>query len=138
MKRERPATLTYGVALLVALAGMLFLLTNSSTAHPNLRSNEASPTPGALLSSPPSQVRLAFSVESGGLIPEQSFFWVVKDQSRSVVALGTVDLNAPDRDVMVATLPSLERGVYFVKWVAISHNDQGFSEGSFSFAVTGP
>jgi methionine-rich copper-binding protein CopC len=137
MTQQGRHKLTLGLASFTAVVGLTLLMASVSAAHPNLRAHESSPGPGALLSTSPSEIRLVFSVEPGGLIPEQSIFWVVKEQGRSVVAVGTVDLNAPDRDAMVAVLPSLERGIYSVKWVAISRSDQGFSEGSFSFAVTG-
>jgi len=122
--------------LLLAL-GLGLWLFFGATAHPSLRANEASPGPGDLLSSSPQQVKLVFNVELQGLVPWQSFFWVIQEKGLKVVALGQVDLNAPDRDVMIAKLPQLEPGVYQVKWVAVSKADQGFSEGSYSFAVTG-
>ncbi len=137
MQRRTQARLTQGLTLLLAVVGMLFLIASGSAAHPNLRANESSPSPGALLNSSPARVQLVFSVESQGLVPEQSFFWVIKESGLSVVALGQVDLSVADRNVMAVTLPHLDPGVYRVKWVAVSFSDQGFSEGSFSFAVAG-
>lgn len=82
------------------------------------------------------EVKLVFSVEPGGLIPDQSLFWVVRQGPDEVVAVGRVDLTVADRNVMRAELKErLVPGVYLVKWVAISLQDKGFAEGSYSFAV---
>ena len=134
MKRKKRVWMRL-LPLLVAAIGGLFLVTSWGLAHPSLRSNETNPAPGDVLSSSPAQIKLVFNVEQG-LVPEQSFFWVVKEKGLNVIALGQVDLLSADRNVMTVSLPTLDPGVYLVKWVAISHTDQGFSEGSFSFAVT--
>jgi methionine-rich copper-binding protein CopC len=132
---QRIARLT---ALALAVVAAFLLVTDSlGTAHPSLVANQASPGPGDLLSASPSQVKLIFNVEPQGLVPEQSFFWVFNVKGLTVVALGKVDLSAADRNVMVATLPQLSPGVYEVFWVAVSLADQGFSQGSYTFAVTG-
>lgn len=84
----------------------------------------------------PKEIKLVFSVEPGGLIPDQSLFWVVRQGPDEVVAVGKVDLSVADRNVMKAELKErLVPGVYLVKWVAISLQDKGFAEGSYSFAV---
>ena len=125
-------------ALALTVVAAILLVTGSfGIAHPSLVANEASPGPGDLLSTSPSQVKLVFNVEPQGLVPEQSFFWVFNEKGLTVVALGKVDLSTADRNVMVAALPQLSPGIYEVFWVAISLADQGFSQGRYSFAVTG-
>jgi methionine-rich copper-binding protein CopC len=122
-------------ALLVAVVAVgLFISGGITSAHPALIANQAIPTPGALLDTAPTQVKLTFSVESG-LVPEQSLFWVYSQSGLTVLASGSVDLTNADRNTMVANLPTLTHGVFVVKWVAISKSDTGFSEGSYSFAV---
>jgi methionine-rich copper-binding protein CopC len=107
-------------------------------AHPRLRSADSSPSPGQILSAAPTQVKLSFNVEESGLVADQSFAWVYKEEGEQVVALGKVDTNNKDRNTIVVALPAnLGTGIYVVKWVAISLTDKGFSEGSYSFAVTG-
>lgn len=138
MKTLRTKTMFKTVAILLAAVGLGVLIASLVMAHPRLKVvDPTSPKPGELLKAPPSEVRLAFLLGGNetGLDPNQSFFWVIKEDSLSVIALGKVDQSAPGRDIMVAKLPKLEAGVYLVKWVAISTPDSGFAEGSYSFAV---
>ncbi|MEM4414318.1 MAG: copper resistance protein CopC [Candidatus Caldarchaeum sp.] len=117
-----------GVALWVGLAAL---------AHPRLKVTDTNPKPGELLTASPAEARLTFLVggDETGLDVNLSFFWVVREDSSTVIALGRVDPSAPGRDVMIAKLPRLESGVYFIRWVAVSTPDKGFAEGSYSFAV---
>ncbi|MBI1729045.1 copper resistance protein CopC [Candidatus Acetothermia bacterium] len=129
------ATVTRLSAFLVAVVAVgLFISGGITAAHPALIANQAVPTPGALLDTAPTQVKLTFTVENG-LVAEQSFFWVYSQVGLTVLASGSVDLSNADRNTMIANLPALTHGVYVVKWVAISKSDTGFSEGSYSFAV---
>lgn len=124
--------------ILLAALGLGVLIASLVMAHPRLKVvDPTSPKPGELLNAPPSEVRLAFLLGGNetGLDPNQSFFWVVKEDSATVIALGKVDQSTPGRDVVVAKLPKLEPGVYLIKWVAVSTPDGGFAEGSYSFAV---
>lgn len=125
-------------AILTVLAVLALVITSSVAAHPQLKVvDPTSPKPGDVLSASPSEVRLAFLVGGSetGLDPNQSFFWVVKQGSSTVVALGKVDQASPGRDVMVAQLPHLDSGVYLVQWVAVTTPDSGFAQGSYSFAI---
>ena len=130
-----------GLAFLAAGVGLVLILAGLGAAHPVLRANETSPGPGQLLQSSPTEIRLVFQLapQEEGLVPDASSFWVVKEEGRTLVAVGKVDLDAPERNVLRAKLERpLEPGVYFVRWVAVSQGDQGFSEGRFSFAVARP
>lgn len=122
--------LALGCVVIAALAASLAM------GHARLRVADTVPSPGALLAESPKEIKLVFSVEPGGLVPEQSLFWVVRQGPDEVVAVGKVDLSVADRNVMKAELKErLVPGVYLVKWVAISLQDKGFAEGSYSFAV---
>lgn len=126
-------------ALLMMLSVGL-LLVNLGSAHPQLVASETSPNPGALLDVSPSEVRLAFSPTSteGGMVPSLSFFWVVRQTGAVVVASGSVDLDDPDRASMVVTLEeALKPGLYTIRWVGVSSEENGFSEGTFQFAIQG-
>jgi len=118
------------LTVLVALGAGLAL------GHPRLRAPDSVPAPGALLTESPKEIKLVFSVEPGGLSPEQSFFWLVKQGPDEVVAVGRVDLSVAERNVLKADVrEQLASGVYLVKWIAVSVQDKGFAEGSYSFAV---
>jgi methionine-rich copper-binding protein CopC len=122
---------TFVTVFAIAIAGLV-------QAHPRLRANESSPSPGQLLSVPPKEVKLSFSVEDAGLVVDQSFAWVYREEGEAVIALGRVDTNNAARNTIIATLPAnLAAGVYIVKWVAVSVSDKGFSEGRYGFAITG-
>ena len=117
--------------LAIAIAGLV-------QAHPRLRAAESSPSPGQILSAAPAQVKLSFNVEDQGLVVDQSFAWVYKEEGEQVVAMGKVDTNNAGRNTINVSLPAnLGTGIYIVKWVAISLADHGFAEGSYNFAVTG-
>jgi len=138
MTRDR---IVRGFALLAVGVGLLLVLAGFGTAHPALRANETVPGPGQLLRTSPTEIRLVFQLapQEGGLVPEASFLWVVREEGRTLVAVGRVDLDVPERNVLRARLErELEPGVYFVRWVAVSQGDQGFSEGRFGFAVARP
>nr|BAL53000.1 copper resistance protein CopC [uncultured Acetothermia bacterium]BAL60172.1 copper resistance protein CopC [Candidatus Acetothermum autotrophicum] len=126
------------VFLPLAIVGVALWVGLAAWGHPRLKVvAPTSPKPGELLTAPPAEARLAFLVggDETGLDPTLSFFWVVREESATVVALGRVDSTAPGRDMMVAKLPKLEPGVYVIRWVAVSTPDSGFAEGSYSFAV---
>jgi methionine-rich copper-binding protein CopC len=130
VRRALRIAVTVGVAVWVGLAGL---------AHPRLKVvAPTSPKPGELLTTAPAEARLVFLVggDETGLDANLSFFWVIKEESETVVALGRVDPTVPGRDVMVAKLPKLEPGVYSIRWVAVSTPDSGFAEGKYSFAIS--
>ncbi len=122
--------------VVISFTVLVALVAGLALGHPRLRAPDSFPTPGALLTESPKEIKLVFSVEPGGLNPEQSLFWLVKQGPDEVVAIGKVDLNVAERNVLKADLKEkLASGVYLVKWIAVSAQDQGFAEGSYSFAV---
>ena len=122
--------------VVISFTVLVALVAGLALGHPRLRAPDSVPTPGALLTESPKEIKLVFSVEPGGLSPEQSFFWLVKQGPDEVVAVGKVDLNVAERNVLKADLKEkLASGVYLVKWIAVSVQDKGFAEGNYSFAV---
>jgi methionine-rich copper-binding protein CopC len=139
MKRLSPCAFRRSLwAATLSVAAIAVAISWLGLAHPRLRAAESSPAPGQMLSAPPAQVKLVFSVEDQGLVADQSFAWVYREEGEQVVALGKVDVSSAARNAIVANLPAnLAPGIYVVKWVAVSAVDKGFGEGSYSFAVTG-
>jgi methionine-rich copper-binding protein CopC len=61
----------------------------------------------------------------------------VLDQAGTQVDLGDgrVDLDDPDRKLMVVSLPALPEGVYTVAWASLSAEDGDWADGTFAFGV---
>jgi methionine-rich copper-binding protein CopC len=61
----------------------------------------------------------------------------VMDDAGTQVDLGDghVDLDDPDRKVMLVSLPDLQQGVYTVHWTAQSAEDGHTAAGHFTFGV---
>ncbi len=98
-------------------------------AHPRLQ--ESNIPAGTVLSAgdTPTRLELAFNE---GIDTKRSTVFVYKNGPNSVVDLGDVQVK---EGKMTVGLKPLTAGVYIVRWVAISPDDAGFSEGTFSFAV---
>src|SRR5215212_11981895 len=61
----------------------------------------------------------------------------VVDQAGTQVDLGDgrVDLDDPDRKLMLDSLPELPPGVYTVAWASLSAEDGDWADGTFGFGV---
>lgn len=128
------------LAALLSVVGLAILFTNLGLAHPQLVNDTSNPNPAALLDVSPEEIRLAFTKESteGGMVADLSSFWLVRQTGAIVVVRGEVDLDDPDRASMVATLAEpLTPGIYTVFWVGVSAAENGFTQGSYQFAIQG-
>lgn len=97
---------------------------------------ESSPANGAILDDAPQQVSARFSEE---LVFEESWIRVLNSEGAPVDnGDGGVDLNNPDRDTLLATLPdSLPEGVYTVEWHVVLL-DGDATKGAFTFTIGHP
>ena len=120
-----------GVVLVLALALSLGMLTVAS-AHAKLVSSD--PAAGAKLDKAPSKVTLVFSEEISDKSDESNV--TVTDEQGKEVGKGGLDTTDLDHKTQTATLNAgLGDGIYTVKWNALTPDDQGHSEGSFTFGV---
>jgi methionine-rich copper-binding protein CopC len=120
-----------GVVLVLALALSLGMLTVAS-AHAKLVSSD--PAAGAKLDKAPSKVTLMFSEEISEKSNESNV--TVTDEQGKEVGKGGLDTTDLDHKTQTATLNGgLGDGIYTVKWNALTPDDQGHSEGSFTFGV---
>ncbi|HEX9374247.1 MAG TPA: copper resistance protein CopC [Roseiflexaceae bacterium] len=120
-----------GVVLVLALALSLGMLTVAS-AHAKLVSSD--PAAGAKLDKAPSKVTLVFSEEISDKSDESNV--TVTDEQGSEVGKGGLDTTDLDHKTQTATLNAgLGDGIYTVKWNALTPDDNGHSEGSFTFGV---
>lgn len=118
-------TIAFVLALLLALG-----LAGRALAHAKLESSN--PAAGAKLTAAPASVTLKFDEE----ISEQESSFSVTNASKTVVGTGKLDLNDLDHKTLTAALASgLGDGVYIVTWKTVATDDNGVSQGTFSFGV---
>jgi len=110
--------------LMLLLAALLPLAVG---AHAGLTSAE--PAPGSTLSQSPSEIRLAFSEPVGAL----STVDLYRDGFQRVDGI-TGQMDATERNVLIAPLPALDDGVYTVQYVAVSADGHEIT-GSYTFEL---
>jgi methionine-rich copper-binding protein CopC len=117
--------------LIVALA-LSIALFNVASAHAKLVSSD--PAAGAKLTTAPTKVKLVFSEEISDKATDS--FFNVTDESGAMVGTGKLDTTDLDHETLSGDLKAgLGDGVYTVKWQTITPDDNGKSEGTFSFGV---
>jgi len=123
------------VALLLVMSA--WSLNEQVYGHASLLTTDSNIQPGQVLNAEqvPAMVTLTFSEE----LAERSAIWVlnVTNALDEIVDTGKagLDLDNADRNTLTAELPTLSPGLYQIKWVAITANDLGFSEGAVLFSV---
>jgi methionine-rich copper-binding protein CopC len=118
---------------MLALALVLSLgLLSVASAHAELVSSD--PAAGANLTAAPAKVTLVFSEEISDKETESNF--TVTDESGATVGTGKLDTTDLDHKTLSGALKSgLGDGVYTVTWQTITPDDNGHSDGSFTFGV---
>ncbi len=106
---------------LVALcASLLLLAPGTTTAHAHARCERSDPPAGAIVDGAPFVLRAWFSQER---VSRSSL--TVTDEAGTRVDLGDgrVDLDDPDRKLMLVSLPAMSVGIYTVRWSTLSAED---------------
>jgi LPXTG-motif cell wall-anchored protein len=125
MKRRK--LLTFILALMFSLG-----VWTIASAHAELVSSE--PAAGARLTAAPTKVTLVFSEEIAESASDSNF--TVTAAGGKTVGTGKLDTNDLDHKTLSGTLDAgLADGVYTVSWNALTPDDKGHSEGSFTFGV---
>ena len=125
MKRRIDLVMVLGLALSLAFLTI-------ASAHAKLISSD--PAAGAKLTSAPSKVMLVFSEEISA--KENESFFKVTNASGASVGTGKLDTNDLNHETLSGTLQAgLADGVYTVAWETITPDDNGHSEGSFTFGI---
>jgi LPXTG-motif cell wall-anchored protein len=120
-----------GLVIVLGLALSLAFLTNA-LAHAKLASSD--PAAGAKLTSAPAKVTLVFDEEISE--KESESFFKVTNASGASVGTGKLDTTDLDHKTLSGTRQTgLGDGIYTVAWEAITPDDNGHSEGSFTFGV---
>src|SRR3954447_15096668 len=117
-----------GVGLLVLIL-VLALAPSVALAHAKLSSS--TPADGASVNAGLTTVTLNFSEE---LSPDQSTATLIQ-ASGTAVAGATSAVDRANRTVETITTPALAAGKYTVKWHAVTEDDNGITDGSYSFTV---
>jgi len=115
------------IALLLGLA-----LFGVASAHAKLVSSD--PAAGAKLTAAPAKVTLVFDEEISDKATES--FFNVTDAAGATIGSGKLDTADLDHKTLSGTLKAgVGDGVYTVTWQTITPDDNGKSEGSFTFGV---
>ena len=103
-----------------------------ASAHAKLVSSD--PAAGTKLAKAPAKVTLVFSEEISA--KETESFFNVTDEAGATVGSGKLDSADLDHKTLSGALKDgLGDGIYTVKWQTITPDDNGKSEGSFTFGV---
>jgi LPXTG-motif cell wall-anchored protein len=125
MKRR----ISIGIALALLLSTALFSV---ASAHAKLVSSD--PASGAKLAKAPAKVTLVFDEEISDKATES--FFNVTDAAGANVGSGKLDTADLDHKTLSGTLNAgVADGIYTVTWQTITPDDNGKSEGSFTFGV---
>ena len=125
MKRR----ISIGIVIALLLSVTLFSI---ASAHAELVSSD--PAAGSKLTTAPAKVTLVFDQEISDQSTESLFS--VTNQAGAAVGSGKLDTTDLDHKTLSGTLNTgLGDGIYTVKWQTITTDDNGKSEGSFSFGV---
>jgi methionine-rich copper-binding protein CopC len=120
-----------GVGVVVALLLSLSVF-GIASAHAKLVSSD--PAAGTKLTAAPAKITLVFSEEISAKPDESNF--TVTDAQGNEVGKGQLDNTDLDHKTQSGTLKAgLGDGVYTVKWNAVTPDDNGHSNGSFTFGV---
>jgi methionine-rich copper-binding protein CopC len=121
-----------GRQLGAALLGLVLLLASSSNAFAHARFDISDPPSGSALDGQPFVLRAWFSQE----LTSKSTMSVMDANGVQVdLGDGHVDMDDPDRKLMLVSLPELPEGIYTVLYAADSAEDGHTYEGAFAFGV---
>ena len=117
---------------LAAVIGLSLLIASSGQAFAHARYDHSDPPAGAMLDGQPFVLRAYFTQE----LTSKSTLRVLDANGAQVdLADGRVDLDDPDRKVMLVSLPALPTGVYTVEWGSVSAEDGDAESGTFGIGV---
>jgi len=115
-----------------AFVGLSLLLARSDQALAHARYDHSDPPAGAMVDGQPFMLKAWFSQE----MTSKSTLKVMDANGTQVDnADGHLDLDDPDRKVMVVSLPALPTGVYTVQWNSVSAEDGDPADGTFAIGV---
>jgi methionine-rich copper-binding protein CopC len=117
------------LSIALAVVGLGLLLAGSAFGHPRVQESNIADGAVFKLGFAPGLLTLVFNEE---IDHKRSVVYVVRLQGRRIVDNG--DLFVSENEMKIS-MNVLDQGVYQVRWIAISPDDAGFSEGTITFAV---
>src|SRR4051812_22107054 len=121
-----------GRQLGAVVVGLSLLLASTSQAFAHARLDRAEPPAGAMVDGQPFVLKTYFTQE----LTSKSTIRVLDANGTQVdMADGRVDLDDPDRKLMLVSLPALPVGIYTVEWGSVSAEDGDPEAGTFAFGV---
>ena len=125
MKRR----ISIGIVIALLLSVTMFSI---ASAHAKLVSSD--PAAGTKLAQAPAKVTMVFSEEISDKATES--YVTITDEQGNEIGKGGLDNTDLDHKTQTVTLKAgLGDGIYTVKWFAVTPDDDGHSNGSFSFGV---
>ena len=120
------------LAICSLLAALALAVLSAPTTRAAARYAGSDPAAGTVVGPDPFVLRAWFTEE----LTSTSTIAVVDAAGRHVdLGDGRVDLDDPDRKVMVVSLPALPTGVYAARWVTVSAEDGSTAAGALAFGV---
>jgi methionine-rich copper-binding protein CopC len=114
------------------VVGLALLLASTTQAFAHARYDRSEPAADSMVDGQPFTLKAYFTQE----LTSKSTIRVLDANGAQVdLADGHVDLDDPDRKVMVVSLPALPEGVYTVEWGSVSAEDGDPETGTFAFGV---
>jgi methionine-rich copper-binding protein CopC len=118
--------------LALPLLAVALLVSGAPSASAHARYERSEPMAGDMVETSPFVVKVWFNQE---LMSASTISVVDQDGVQVDLADGHVDLDDPDRKVMVVSLPELPMGVYTVNWNTLSAEDGDWADGRFAIGV---
>lgn len=121
------------VVVLMAMLTGFWMAPGAAMAHARLKSS--TPANGATVPAGLTEITIIFTEE---VSLDQSTAQVVGGGGTGVSVAGTVaTVSRAERTKMTIKTPALAEGSYVVKWQTVTEDDNGISNGTFAFTVSG-
>lgn len=120
------------VIRIAAVLGLAAMLALPGTVLGHALPQSSTPSPGATLTTPPSQVSIVFGERPD---PNLSTIKVLDTTGTAVTAGPTAAVTGKPLELAVPLKPNLPNGVYTVAWRTVSAVDGHLATGSFAFGI---
>ncbi len=120
---------SFGLSIVLTAIGLGLLFVGAAFGHPRVETSNIADGAVFNLTQVPGQITLTFNEE---IDPKRSVVYVVRLQGRRIADNGNLFI---EENQMTIGVNALDAGVYQIRWIAVTPDDAGFSEGTITFAV---